>query len=81
MQRKLQPVSSVLRMTFSSIKIKQHVEGEYIDLITGRSASVHQVELLVTNKLTKEHNQPYITKRVFLTKDIIGLEDTYIWRL
>jgi len=65
MQRNLEPVSGVLRMTFSSIKIKQHVRGEYIDLRTGHSASTHQVKILVTNKLTKEHNQPYITKRVF----------------
>lgn len=45
------------------------------------AASTHEGELLVTNKLTKEHSRPYITNRVFLTKDVIGLEDTYIWRL
>jgi len=81
MQRKLQPVRSVFRIIFSSIKIKQHVKGECIDLRTGHSASIHQVEVLVTNKLTKEHNRPYITKKVFLTKNIICLENIYIWRL
>jgi hypothetical protein len=65
MQHKLQPVSSVFKIMFTSIKIKQHVKGEYIDLGTGHSASIPQVEVLVTNKLTEENNRPYITKRVF----------------
>jgi len=64
MQRKLQPVSSVFRMLFSNIKTKERLKGEYIDLRTGHSASIHQVEVLVTNKLTKDHNRPYTTKRV-----------------
>jgi hypothetical protein len=69
MQRELQLVSSVFKMIFSSIKIKHHVKGEYIDLRTGHSASIHQVEVLVTNKLIKEHYRPCINKRVFLAKD------------
>jgi len=47
MQRELKPVNSVFKMIFSNIKIKQHVKGEYIDLSTGHSVSIHQVEVLV----------------------------------
>jgi hypothetical protein len=42
--------------------------------------SIHQVDVLVSNKLTKEHNRPYIKNTVFLTEDVIRLENMRIWR-